>query len=294
LIGFSTVSGSSGLVVAFVTFTVYTLVAGNSLTAATAFTGLTLLQQVADLLQMMPYDLTQILQARIALNRIKSFLDEEELERFKIGNEGGATEFTYESDSDSSAESLEKIDPFIGFRKATFSFYSKTGNDGGSNNNSPIAIAASEAGDGTFSLRSLDIHFKIGQVNVICGPTGSGKSALCMALLGEMRRMSGTSFLNGPQQPIVRGVAFAAQTSWLLNATIKNNILMGAKFDAERYSAVLEACALVRDLQTLEGGDETEIGEKGVNVSGGQKQRISLARALCKHFHFYNVVCLVS
>jgi len=74
-------------------------------------------------------------------------------------------------------------------------------------------------------------------------------------------------------------IAFASQTPWLMNATVRDNILFGDPFNAPRYNKVITACALYRDFETLEGGDLTEIGEKGINLSGGQKQRISLARA---------------
>ena len=57
-------------------------------------------------------------------------------------------------------------------------------------------------------------------------------------------------------------VAYAAQAAWLLNATIRENILFGEPYDAQRYAEVIRACALARDLETLEGGDMTEIGEK--------------------------------
>lgn len=75
-------------------------------------------------------------------------------------------------------------------------------------------------------------------------------------------------------------VAYVPQQAWIQGTSIKNNILFGNKFDRARYEQVLDTCALRSDLEILPGGDETEVGEKGINLSGGQKQRISLARAV--------------
>lgn len=116
-----------------------------------------------------------------------------------------------------------------------------------------------------------------------------GKSSLLYALLGEMNLMNGSCFL---PSPIVRpvdidpgeiltdSVAFCAQTPWLLNDTIRNNILFGLTYNERRYRQVLYACALLPDLAVLELGDKTQVGEKGTALSGGQKARISLARAV--------------
>ena len=68
--------------------------------------------------------------------------------------------------------------------------------------------------------------------------------------------------------------------AWILNLSIRDNILFGLPYDEDRYNKVIRACALVRDLEILEHGDKTEVGEKGITVSGGQKQRIALARAV--------------
>ena len=75
-------------------------------------------------------------------------------------------------------------------------------------------------------------------------------------------------------------VAYVSQQAWIQNATVKDNILFGKTFDLQLYNQVIEACALKADLDILPGGDQTEIGEKGINLSGGQKQRVSLARAV--------------
>jgi ABC-type cobalamin/Fe3+-siderophores transport system ATPase subunit len=155
-------------------------------------------------------------------------------------------------------------------------------------------------------VRDLNIEFPVGELSVISGPTGSGKTSLLMALLGEMTPLKGDAYLPGarnkedseilPGSELIDSVAYCAQSAWLLNDTIRNNILFSEKYDEKRYNAVVKACALSRDLDILEHGDETEIGEKGITLSGkfpsvivlrqanevlgGQKQRVSLARAL--------------
>merc|ERR1712166_794592 len=71
-----------------------------------------------------------------------------------------------------------------------------------------------------------------------------------------------------------------SQQAWIRNATVQDNILFGLPFNETLYNKVLEASALENDLKALAGGDDTEIGERGINLSGGQKARVSLARAL--------------
>src|SRR5271169_3684860 len=109
-----------------------------------------------------------------------------------------------------------------------------------------------------FLLQNLDVTFSKGELNLIVGPIGSGKSSLLLALLGEMRLRNGQFYL-----PRHEGVAYVSQTAWLQNATIRDNILFGNEFDEERYWKVVEACALKLDLDMFEAGDRTEVGEKG-------------------------------
>ena len=109
-----------------------------------------------------------------------------------------------------------------------------------------------------------------------------------MALLGEMTALPDSTTIpllkNASSQSdgtrTAPSVSYAAQTSWLQNQSIKDNILFGSDFDEERYNAVVEACALLPDFKILEDGDETEIGTRGVTLSGGQKARVALARAV--------------
>ncbi|KAH9462849.1 hypothetical protein Pst134EA_014940 [Puccinia striiformis f. sp. tritici] len=95
-----------------------------------------------------------------------------------------------------------------------------------------------------------------------------------------MFKLSGTVELRGK-------VAYAAQTPWLLSATLKENILFGADYDKDLYDSVIEACALVDDLAMLRDGDQTQVGEKGIALSGGQKARISLARTVYARADIY-------
>lgn len=105
------------------------------------------------------------------------------------------------------------------------------------------------------------------------GPTGSGKSALALALVGDLHHVAGTHAVRGR-------VAYTEQMAWIQNMTLRDNIVFGRPFDAARYGRVLSACALQPDLDALPAGDQTEIGSNGINLSGGQRQRVSLARAL--------------
>lgn len=117
------------------------------------------------------------------------------------------------------------------------------------------------------------MKFKANTLTGIVGSVGSGKSSLLSAILGEMVHIDGKVNTYGT-------IAYLQQQAWIQNATLRDNILFGKPYDKDRYEKILEACALKTDLEILPGGDETEIGEKGINLSGGQKQRVSLARAI--------------
>ncbi|KAJ1782373.1 hypothetical protein LPJ59_006826, partial [Coemansia sp. RSA 2399] len=152
----------------------------------------------------------------------------------------------------------------------------------------------------SFSLKNIDVQFPIGGLSLVAGPTGSGKSSLLSAMIGEMTLTRGRILLptshssdiaasDSMYEEIVelsgeglaiRDIAYVAQEAWLRNATIRENILFGEVYNKERYEEVLRVCALKPDLRIFSAGDMTEIGERGVTLSGGQKQRVALARAV--------------
>uniref|UniRef100_A0A672TTI4 MRP1 protein n=1 Tax=Strigops habroptila TaxID=2489341 RepID=A0A672TTI4_STRHB len=131
-----------------------------------------------------------------------------------------------------------------------------------------------------YSGSNLSISIPEGSLVAVVGQVGSGKSSFLSAVLGEMEKLEGTVQRRG-------SVAYASQQAWIQNDTLQENILFGADLHRQYYELVLESCALLPDLEQLPNGDQTEIGERGVNISGGQKQRVSLARAVYSNADLY-------
>lgn len=130
------------------------------------------------------------------------------------------------------------------------------------------------------ALQNLTLRVHPGELVMVTGPTGSGKSAFLLSVLGELNCITG-------HISAISDVAFSAQAPFIEAGTIKSNILCGRDFDSDWYWRVLDACSLLHDLRELPNGDETEIGERGVNLSGGQKARVSLARAIYSKAELY-------
>ena len=121
-------------------------------------------------------------------------------------------------------------------------------------------------------LTHVNVDIGSGELVLVLGPVGSGKSTLLCGLLGEVEQTAGRTAIGGK-------LSYVPQTAFIVNATLRENVLFGQRYDAERYKATISACALDSDIALLPNGDLTEIGERGINISGGQKQRISIARA---------------
>ncbi|XP_038066901.1 ATP-binding cassette sub-family C member 9-like [Patiria miniata] len=124
-------------------------------------------------------------------------------------------------------------------------------------------------------LSDINVEIPEGKLTVVVGAVGSGKSSLLAAILSEMTTVSGFVQIKDKAR-----IALGAQKPWLLNASLQDNILFSEPLDPKRYKRVIDACCLKPDIDILPAGDQTEIGEKGINLSGGQKQRVSVARAM--------------
>ena len=107
----------------------------------------------------------------------------------------------------------------------------------------------------------IDANFKVkkGELVAIVGSVGSGKSSVLSALLGEMTRTQGSIRLSGT-------TAYCDQKPWIINTTLKENILFGYAYDEAMFNLAIEASALKSDLEILPDGIMTEIGEKGINL----------------------------
>jgi ABC-type multidrug transport system fused ATPase/permease subunit len=249
------------VLITFFSFLVYTAIEKKPLYPSIAFTAISLFNILRVPLDQLGDMIAHVLESKVSVDRVEEFLNEEETGKYE--------QLQYENVDENGRK-------MIGFQHATFSWGGKG--------------SSTESASTAFRLMDLDIKFEIGELNIVAGPTGSGKTSLLMALLGEMTLIRGSVHLPGgksredvrpdPETGLTETVAYCAQQPWLVNANIKENILFAAPFDKKRYKDVIVACALERDLEILDAGDETLVGEKGITLSGGQKQRISLARAL--------------
>ncbi|OIW25895.1 P-loop containing nucleoside triphosphate hydrolase protein [Coniochaeta ligniaria NRRL 30616] len=226
----------------------------GTLTPSVAFVSLGIFKALEMTLSVVPELTTDLLDAWVSIKRIEQYLNSPEI-----------------------AE-VTKHAPEVTFDSAT------------------IAWPADDEIDDSerFVLRDINVKFPEGELSVISGKTGTGKSLMLAAILGEVDVLGGNLYV--PRVPslherhdskanksnwIIPGaVAYVAQIPWIENASIKDNILFGLPYDEERYIKTVEVCALKKDLDMLSDGEDTEIGANGINLSGGQKWRVTLARAV--------------
>ncbi|XP_078116374.1 ATP-binding cassette sub-family C member 5 isoform X2 [Sander vitreus] len=288
------------LVIACVcTFTLH-MALGNDLTAAQAFTVVAVFNSMTFSLKVTPLAVRSLSEGAVAVKRFQRLfmIDDREVVLVKMEDPSNAVEFQDATLAWEKARSPPaKPNPrpkkrggimrVLRREKLSLDISTEDGkvNKEGPNAQSLLTNMEQESQQSTISstqsmrpplhktLHRIDQRIKTGSLVGICGGVGSGKSSLLSALLGQMTLLEGNVAVSG-------GFAYVPQQAWILNESLKENILFGNEYDLEKYNAVLEACCLLPDLAELPYGDMTEIGERGANLSGGQRQRVSLARAL--------------
>ncbi|KAI5970206.1 YCF1 [Candida margitis] len=223
------------------TFGVFVLTQKRSLSTDLVFPALSLFNLLSFPLAVVPMVITNIVEAQVAIGRLTKYLTSSELQDNAVVKLPPAKEMG---------------DVAVSIQNGTFLWSKAKGEQ-----NYKVALS------------NINLTAKKGQLDCIVGKVGSGKSSIIQAILGDLYKLDGEVALHGK-------VAYVSQVPWIMNGTVKDNILFGHTYDAEFYNHVLKACALTVDLAILPKGDKTEVGEKGISLSGGQKARLSLARAV--------------
>ena len=311
-VGFSMIMLSAPIVLPIVVFAVYIATSDTPLTAAKAFTTVALFNIMRFPFAFMPMGFLQYIQAKIALSRIDRLMALPELKEYiifgskspaqaKLGAESDKTEISVHGNfswgcappGEDGAESGKGRGRGKGKGKGKGKEKEKDDDQLPSTPTPNTSEAASSSEEGDVSVDKLDIfpsgpvlsdlslEIEAGKLYGIVGPVGSGKSSLLSCILGDMEPADEDSKVFMPNRGSSFGyTGYCAQTPWIINDTLRENILFGREFDQDRYDLVTKACALADDLAVLPAADLTEIGEKGINLSGGQKARVALARAL--------------
>lgn len=131
----------------------------------------------------------------------------------------------------------------------------------------------SPAGHPKAILQGINLRILRSEVIALIGPISCGKSTFLQNLIGE-----GT-ILHGAIIVAELKWAFCDQSPYLVNATIRQNIIGPNPYEQCWYHAVVGACQLLEDFEQLAAGDETVVGSDGMNLSVGQCHRVALARA---------------
>jgi ABC-type multidrug transport system fused ATPase/permease subunit len=249
------------LLLACVSLSIYAWENGSNIRASVIFTSLGLFQMVDEAVAMLPVLQTFMMEAWTSCTRLEKYLKQADKPQVATPGE------------------------FIAMEKATVA-WPKT---------QDLDAKEDEQPDPRSILSDITVEFPSGKLSIITGKTGSGKSLLLAAILGEVKLISGKiTFPEAAELPIGIGdefiphsgwtipalSAYVSQSPWIEGGTVRENIVFGLPFVQSRYDAAIHACALEKDIETLVEGEDTEVGPKGVQLSGGQRWRLALARAL--------------
>jgi len=240
------------VLVTLATFATYILL-GHNLDAAKAFTAIALFNILRFPLAFFPIMISNSMEASLSIDRITQFLRLPEIDELPCLGPAAIAGLKDER----AGSGLQTTNTGVFAASATLNW----------DDNTPL-------------LDNVSMVVPQGSLTCVIGMTGSGKSGLLQALIGDLKP-------SGGQLAVVGKIAYTSQVAWIQNATLRDNVLFGQPYEPDWYRIVLDACALLPDLDLLPSGDQTEIGERGINLSGGQKQRVSIARALYQRADVY-------
>ena len=248
-------------IVPLVCFSLYPSVMGKPLTSSVAFTSLSLfiiLQMPFAMLPMIAFMFVQFKSSlllsftfSVSAKRINNFMNLEEVDEMLVEKNLPAGSKVAYKDIHGAEKVVEDYDAEHDAVLIRDGYFAWGGNDN--------------------CLKDITTRIPKGALVAVVGRVGSGKTSFVSSLVGEMTKNAGVVMVNG-------SMSLSAQQAWLVNDTVRGNILFGKPFEEAKYNEILKVCCLEDDLKVLAGGDMCEIGDRGINVSGGQKARISLAR----------------
>lgn len=111
------------------------------------------------------------------------------------------------------------------------------------------------------AVDNISLQLERGRLYCLIGPVGCGKSALLLTLAGELEPTRGSI------QRRATSLAYAAQTAWIMDGTLRENVLMGREFDSTKYDEIIDACGLRPDIARFHSGDQTLLGDRGIQCS---------------------------
>ncbi|KAF9143116.1 Canalicular multispecific organic anion transporter 2, partial [Linnemannia schmuckeri] len=285
---------SMTLLIALVSFSIYATVGGPGFTpgdinSQTIFVSITLFGMLNRPIGMLSYILGETIGLIVATRRIQTYLLSEELSDDQTERSDDLPKDPAQSvveikdgvfawDKDGPEEETEKQMKVREKKEAKKrKLEAKEAKEAGL----PVPIRA-ESVERNYepTLKNITLSVDRGNLTAIVGRVGQGKTSLFNAMIGDMYKRHGTVRMSGR-------VAYAPQQTWIINATVKDNIVFGLPFDQDKYDRIVYAAGLEPDIEMLPAGDQTEIGERGINLSGGQKQRVSLARAAYQDADIY-------
>ncbi|XBW38433.1 hypothetical protein QEN19_004021 [Hanseniaspora menglaensis] len=264
------------LFVSVSSFIAYSKVTGEPLTADIIFPALALFDMLGEFIYAIPDIITEIIETKVSLNRLQEFLLFEETSDTFVINEGKS--------KDSNLPEVEIKDASFIWSVSTEKEESKDASDHSASENDESTTMGVK-----YALKNINFKAQKSSLTCIVGRVASGKTTLLKAILGSMNAISSDDA--GLKQPQVihrfDSIAYCPQQPWIMNASIKDNIVFGYRYDEKIYQTTLKACQLLRDLEIWADGDGTIVGERGISLSGGQKARIALARAVYSRADVY-------